>query len=83
MAFGDAEFLKALLSQLQHKDLDYYMILCYNVITMFPNEVLQYDEKTVNHKIDSLDRILKYFEEREDYERCSKIKEVQDKLRKC
>jgi len=81
MAFNDDEFLKALLAQLEHGDWDHYMILCYNVITMFPDQVLHYDEKTAKHKIHSLDRILKHFEEKEDYERCAKIKDIQDQLK--
>ena len=76
------EFMKSLLAQLENSSWDHYMNLCYNVITMFPDQVLSYDEKTAKHKVSSLDKILRHFEEKEDFEKCQKIKELQDQLKK-
>ena len=81
MDFDNEEFMKRLLDQLENTSWDQYMNLCYNVITMFPDQVLHYDEKTAKHKIQSLDRILTYFEEKEDFEKCAKIKFFQDELK--
>ena len=83
MDFDNEEFMKRLLDQLENTSWDQYMNLCYNVITMFPDQVLHYDEKTAKHKIQSLDRILTYFEEKEDFEKCAKIKKIQDHLKNC
>jgi len=56
--FDNDEFMRSLLDQLENTSWDQYMNLCYNTIMMFPDQVLQYDEKTAKHKIKSLDRIL-------------------------
>jgi hypothetical protein len=83
MDFDNEEFMKKLLDQLENTSWDQYMNLCYNVIAMFPEQVLHYDEKTAKHKIQSLERILLHFEEKEDFEKCAKIKEIQDHLKNC
>lgn len=77
------KFLKSLLAQLENNSWDEYMNLCYNVITMFPDQVLTYDEKTAKHKVTSLNKILDHFEEKEDFEKCQKIKDIQDQLKNC
>jgi hypothetical protein len=83
MDINDEEFMKSLLDQLENTSWDQYMNLCYNTIMMFPDQVLQYDEKTAKHKIKSLSRILLHFESKEDFEKCAKLKEMQDKLKNC
>jgi len=83
MDFNNDEFMKSLLDQLENTSWDQYMNLCYNTIIMFPDQVLQYDEKTAKHKIKSLDKILSHFEDKEDFEKCAKLKEIQDKIKNC
>jgi hypothetical protein len=80
---GEEEFMKRLLDSLEHTSWDEYMNLCYTVIAMFPDQVLRYDEKTAKHRIHSLDAILLHFEEKEDYEKCAKLKAIQDQLKNC
>lgn len=80
---NNEEFMKALLAQLENTSWDEYMNLCYNVITMFPDQVLHYDEETAKHKVQSLDKILGHFEEKEDFEKCQRIKNIQDQLKNC
>lgn len=81
--FDNDEFMKSLLDQLENTSWDQYMNLCYNTIMMFPDQVLQYDEKTAKHKIKSLDRILLHFENKEDFEKCAKLKKIQDQIKNC
>ena len=83
MDFDNEEFMKSLLDQLENTSWDQYMNLCYNTIMMFPDQVLRYDEKTAKHKIKSLDRILLHFEMKEDFEKCAKLKNLQDQLKNC
>jgi len=75
--------MKSLLDQLENQSWDKYMNLCYNVIVMFPSQVLQYDTNTAERRISSLDRIIEHFEEKEDFEKCAKLKEIQDQLKDC
>jgi hypothetical protein len=83
MDINDDEFMKSLLDQLENTSWDQYMNLCYNTIMMFPDQIFQYDEKTAKHKVKSLNRILKHFENKEDFEKCAKLKKIQDQLKNC
>ena len=83
MDFDNEEFMKSLLDQLENTSWDQYMNLCYNTIMMFPDQVLRYDEKTAKHKIKSLYRILLHFEMKEDFEKCAKLKNLQDQIKNC
>lgn len=82
MDIRDEEFMKSLLDQLESSNWDQYMNLCYNVIVMFPENIIKYDLNGKN-KITSLDKILSHFEEKEDYEKCKKLKDIQDMLNNC
>ncbi len=55
---------------------DELMEVFYNLITSSPEDILSYNE-TSEYKIKKLDYLLGFFEEREQYERCAKIKELQ------
>jgi len=83
MTNDEEKFMKSLLDQLENQSWDKYMNLCYNVIVMFPSQVLQYDTNTAERRISSLDRIIEHFEEKEDFEKCAKLKEIQDQLKDC
>ncbi len=81
MENNEEEFMRSLLDQLENQSWDRYMDLCYNVIIMFPNQVLQYDTSTALQRVSSLDKIIQHFEETEDFEKCAKLKEIQDQLK--
>jgi hypothetical protein len=83
MENNDGEFIKFLLDQMEHSSQDRYMNLCYNVIMMFPDRVLDYHETVAPSRIASLNKIILYFEEKEDFEKCAKLKEIQDRLKNC
>jgi hypothetical protein len=83
MENSEEEFMRSLLDRLENQSWDQYMNLCYNVIIMFPNQVLQYDDSTAIQRVSSLDKIIQHFEEKEDFEKCAKLKEIQDLLKNC
>ena len=83
MDYSEEEFMKSLLDQMENGSWDHYMNLCYNVIIMFPSHVLDYDKTTAKNRIVSLNKIIKHFEEKEDFEKCAKIKALQDQLKNC
>jgi hypothetical protein len=53
-----------------------FMEVFYNLVISAPEDILNYDE-TLEHKIAKLDHLLKFFEEKEQFEKCAKIKEIQ------
>ena len=81
MEYSDEEFMKSLLDQMETGSWDQYMNLCYNVIVMFPSHVLNYEETTARNRIGSLNKIIEHFEEKEDFEKCAKLKAIQDQLK--
>jgi hypothetical protein len=58
---------------------DQFLEAFYHIIESSPNDIIQYKEST-EIKITKLNYILKYFEEKEEYEKCLKIKELQNLL---
>jgi hypothetical protein len=64
---------------LNNIDHDEFMEVFYNLMISSPDNILNYDE-TPQHKIAKLDNLLKFFEEREQFEKCAKIKQIQKLL---
>lgn len=79
MDINEEEFMKSMLDRLENTGWDDYMNLCYNVIVMFPDQIMNHESNGKN-KITSLGKILLHFEEKEDYEKCKKLKDIQDML---
>jgi len=48
----------------------------------FPHNILSYDDVSALQKMQSLDKLIAYFEEREEYEKCNEIKKVQTLIKK-
>jgi hypothetical protein len=58
---------------------DQFLDAFYHVIESSPADIIQYEESAAV-KVNKLGYILKYFEEKEEYEKCLKIKELQNLL---
>lgn len=67
---------KIIIVGLSGLDQDDFMEVFYNLMISSPEDILSYDE-TPEHKIAKLDGLLRFFEEREQFEKCVKIKEMQ------
>jgi hypothetical protein len=68
---------KIIIIGLDNLSQDEFMEVFYNLIISSPDDILSYDE-TTEHKMAKLDSLLRFFEEREQYEKCAKIKEIQE-----
>lgn len=68
-----------ILLKLDELTYDQFLEAFYHVIELSPNEIIEYKESTTV-KLEKLNYILKYFEEKEEYEKCLKIKELQTLL---
>lgn len=76
----DNEFEKFIiigLGKFNHND---FMDIFYHLLESSPGEILAYDEEP-NIKIEKLNYILKYYEDKEEYEKCVKIKNVQQMIK--
>lgn len=73
--------LKLILDNLEKVNYNEYMNLCYNIIIAFPDDILSYSGIPDNQKVDSLNRLILHFEEKEQYEKCNEIKKIQSKLK--
>ena len=74
------EFFKLVLANLERNNYDEYMILCYNILIMFPNEAINYDLQKDEVKIASIASMIKHFESKEEYEKCQRLKDLIDTL---
>ncbi len=74
------EFFKLVLANLERNNYDEYMILCYNILVMFPNEAINYDLQKDEVKIASIASMIEHFESKEEYEKCQRLKDLIDTL---
>lgn len=72
-----SKFIIIGLSEFNHDD---FMEVFYHILISEPNEILEYNELP-EYKIEKLNYILKYFEDKEKYEKCIKIKEMQQMIK--
>jgi hypothetical protein len=74
----DPEFI-AKLEELKSRDIDKFMELVLASLKTFPDLAVEDDTPTGN-KIQALKVVLKHLEEREDYEDCAFIRDLQKKI---
>jgi len=67
------------LESLKKKDLDAFFELVYQSIVNFPEEAVA-DTSPIESKMEALKRIIRHFEETEDYEKCVQLKSILDKI---
>jgi hypothetical protein len=70
-----------LLDQIQSRDFDRYMEMCYESITHYPEQIVTFKEVPLKQKQIAMDRIIKYFAERDMFERCQELKLVKEQLK--
>lgn len=75
------KYLRIILDNLEKLNYDDYMNLCYNMILAFPQDVLTYDDVSAKHRIESLNKLISHFAEKEEYEKCNEIKKIQNLLK--
>jgi hypothetical protein len=76
--FND-EFIRSLLLNLEHSDFNQFMDLSYHVLMQSPGAVLK-REDSVQVKIESIDGLIKYFEDIEAYEKCTNLQKLKSML---
>tara|TARA_R100000030_G_C3171882_1_gene103544 strand:+ start:20 stop:289 length:270 start_codon:yes stop_codon:yes gene_type:complete len=69
------EFLRSLLLTLEQNNFEEYMNLTYYVIMQSPSVILKRN-LPLESKIESIDKLIKYFEGTEEYERCTNLQKL-------
>jgi hypothetical protein len=77
-SFSD-EFIRSLLLNLEHSDFAQFMDLSYHVLMQSPIAVLKNSDSTES-KINSMDNLIKYFEDLEEYEKCNNLQKLKSML---
>jgi hypothetical protein len=70
-----------LLDEIQRKDIDRYMEMCYESIIQYPNQILEYEDISTKSKIGALDNIINHFEQKDMFEKCHKLKLIKEKIK--
>ena len=77
-AFNDPEFI-ALIEEIKSQAPDKFMDLVLNALKTFPDYAVE-DNVPIETKANALAIVLKHFEEREDYEDCAFIRDLQKRI---
>tara|TARA_Y100001937_G_scaffold124072_2_gene188126 strand:- start:341 stop:610 length:270 start_codon:yes stop_codon:yes gene_type:complete len=72
-------FIRSLLLTLEHTDYDEFMKLSYAVIMQSPSYVLKREEN-IEAKVEGIDNMIKFFEEKEEYEKCTNLQKLKHLL---
>lgn len=67
------------LESLKKKDIDAFFELVFQSIVNFPEDAIL-DSSPMENKKQALQRIIKHFEETEDYEKCAQLKSILDQI---
>jgi len=78
MGFGE-DFIKSLLLTLEQTNFEEFMNLSYAVMMQSPSKVLKRKD-SVEMKLKAINGMIKYFEEIEEYEKCTNLQKLKQLL---
>ena len=67
------------IEELKKTDLDSYYNLVFESITGFPEDAIE-DDSPKKNKVAALNKLIDYFEQKEEYERCHELKKLLDRI---
>jgi hypothetical protein len=73
------EFVRSLLLMLEQTDYRQYMELSYHVLMQSPSAVLKRSDPN-DLKREGIDKLIEYFEEEEEYEKCGNLQKLKAML---
>lgn len=79
MNLFNEEELIASLAEIKENDYDTFMNIVLQSLKTFPDYAVE-DNVPIEIKLGALDRVLKHFENKEDYEDCAFIRDLQKKI---
>jgi hypothetical protein len=75
----DHNFISSLLLTLEQTDYKQFMDLSYHVLISSPNAILMRSD-AIENKIESIDGLIKYFENVEEFEKCTNLQKLKSLL---
>jgi hypothetical protein len=75
---NDEEFIRRL-EELKHKDIDAFMALALETLKLYPDLAVE-DDEPVEHKVQAMRKILSHCEQKEDYESCAFLRDLQKRI---
>jgi hypothetical protein len=75
------EFLKAILANLEMYNWDEFMNLSYNLLVSFPQDAIDHNVDKIA-KVENIDKMIKHFENREEFEKCATLQELREVIDK-
>lgn len=76
--FNDEEFIEKL-EELKEKDIDGFMSLVLFSLKTHPDFAVE-DDTPIEKKVSAMKLVLKHFEEKEDYEDCAFLRDLQKRI---
>ncbi len=73
------EFIRSLLLMLEQTDYKQYMDLSYHVLMQNPSVVIKRADSD-NTKRKGIDKLIKFFEEHEEFEKCANLQKIKAML---
>jgi len=73
------DFIKSLLLTLEQTNYDEFMKLTYVVMMQSPSEILKRKD-SIDTKLDAINTMISFFEEKEEYEKCTNLQKLKHML---
>ena len=73
------DFIKSLLLTLEQTNFDEFMKLSYVVMMQSPSQVLKRND-SMETKVDAINTMIEFFEEKEEYEKCTNLQKLKQLL---
>jgi len=77
--FFGPEFVRSLLLMLEQTDYRQFMDLSYHVLMQNPSVVIKRADSD-NTKREGIDKLIKFFEEQEEFEKCANLQKIKAML---
>lgn len=79
MEFDARDFLNEFMSHLEHEDRKRFMQVCYEKILRYPQVILS-NRIPAEVRVNSINILIKFFEDVEEYEKCAKLKKLIEEI---
>jgi hypothetical protein len=79
LEFDARDFLNEFMSHLEHEDRKRFMQVCYEKILRHPQVMLS-NRIPAEVRVNSINILIKFFEDVEEYEKCAKLKKLIEEI---
>ena len=69
-----------LLDEIQRRDINRYMEVCYETVVRYPDQLIEHTDSSLEEKLNSMDLMIEHFIEHDEFEKCGVLKELKLKI---